>query len=287
VVNHPPTVSIFTPTNGASFMTPAAFTVAADALDTDGYVTNVEFFSSITNKLAETTNTAPAVIPVTNLSVGTYTFTAVATDNLGLRGTSAPVTISVILQLPITVVSAIHLNPQTGLYEETVRVTNPTGSILNAVRVYVRNLSSGARVYNASGTNGAPYVESHNQVAPGSSVDFVIEYYVPSRVTPTRTLDAQLVPVNEGGGVTAVGTLTHVDRLLKLSDGSMLVEFLSISNRIYYMEYSSDLKSSWQTVQPALTGNGTRIQWIDNGQPKTESFPSTVPVRFYRIVLLP
>src|ERR1017187_9013232 len=167
-INHPPTVSILSPTNGAIFISPADFTVLADAEDVDGTVTNVEFFLWATNKLGEVTN-EPYFTILTNVLTGTYLFTAVATDNLGARGTSAPVSVTVIDRPPLSVVSAMHLDPATGLFEETVRVSNPMYSALNAVRVYASNLLSGQIVYNASGyTNGIPYVQSHETIPPGS-----------------------------------------------------------------------------------------------------------------------
>src|ERR1019366_6528325 len=137
-INHPPTVSILSPTNGAIFISPADFTVLADAEDVDGTVTNVEFFLWATNKLGEVTN-EPYFTILTNVLTGTYLFTAVATDNLGARGTSAPVSVTVIDRPPLSVVSAMHLDPATGLFEETVRVSNPMYSELNGVRVYVSN----------------------------------------------------------------------------------------------------------------------------------------------------
>jgi hypothetical protein len=69
-------------------------------------------------------------------------------------------------------------------------------------------------------------------------------------------------------------------------NSTFLVEFLTISNRLYSIQYSSNLRS-WKDAQPAVTGNGTRIQWIDNGEPKTESTPAATPARFYRVILLP
>jgi hypothetical protein len=71
-----------------------------------------------------------------------------------------------------------------------------------------------------------------------------------------------------------------------LPNQTFLVEFLTISNRLYSVQYSSNL-TTWKDAQPAITGNGTRIQWIDNGQPKTETPPSTTSARFYRVILLP
>jgi uncharacterized protein YegL len=286
-VNHPPTVSIISPTNGSVFIAPATFTLAANAQDVDGVVTNITFFQAVTNKLGETTNTLPGLIFLTNQPIGSYTFTALAIDDLGARGTSAPVSVSVIGEPPLVVLSAIHLNPQTGLFEQNVRVLNPTYNSFYAVRVTIGNLTNGTVVYNPSGfTNGIAYVQSHGPVPAGSYVDFVIEYYIPSRIIPAPGLHAQLVPVNNAIGGLTVGFPQHIDRGLWLPNKTYLVEFLTISNRIYSVQYSSDL-TTWRDAQPAIVGNGTRIQWIDNGQPKTETLPAAQTSRFYRVVLLP
>jgi len=143
-------------------------------------------------------------------------------------------------------------------------------------------------VYNASGTtNGIPYVQSYGAIPSGGYADFVIEYYSPSRVAPNPTLVAQLVTPVQGGNTAVSGLPVHIDRAIWLRNSStFLIEFLTITNRIYYVEYSSDLQV-WKSALPAVTGNGTRIQWIDNGEPKTESAPAITPSRYFRVVLLP
>jgi hypothetical protein len=279
-----PAVSLLSPTNGAVFVAPAEFTILADARDTNGIISRVEFYSS-TNKIAAVTNGAPYFVLVTNLAAGSYTFTAIATDGCGNAATSAPVTITVLAQPPLTIIAAMHFNPQTGLFEQTVRVNNPTYTSFDAVRVYVYGLTGGATVYNPSGTdNGVQYIQSFGPIASGSYVDFTIEYYVPSRVAPNPTLVPQLVPPSTRAS--AVGVGQHINRGAMLPDKTFLIEFASISNRLYAIQYSKDLVN-WETAQPALTGNGTYVQWIDNGQPKTESSPAITPVRFYRLLLLP
>ena len=267
-------------------MAPATFALAALGEDTDGVVTNLQFFQ-FSSKLGET-NINPGVVMLTNLPAGTYNYTATATDNLGARGTSAPVTINVLSAPPLSIVSALHLNPQTGLYEQTVRVYNPTYYSFDAVRVLVGNLASGMTVYNASGTtNGIPYVQSYGAIPSGGYADFVIEYYVPARTTPNPVLTAQLVSPVQGGNTAVSGIPQHIDRAIWLrGNNTYLIEFSTVTNRIYYVEYSSDLKE-WKNALPLITGNGTRIQWIDNGQPKTESAPAVTPARFFRIILLP
>ena len=189
-VNSPPTVSIVSPTNGAVFIGPATFTVAATAADVDGTVAMVELFSG-TNLLAKLTNGEPYFVTLTNVMAGTYKFSARATDNLGSTGVSQTNLVTVATELPTTFAVSMHLNPRNSLYEQTVRIYNPTYKPFPAVRVYISNLSPQVRVYNISGVeNGLPYVQTYPNatVAPGSFVDLVIQYYATGGVVPNPTL---------------------------------------------------------------------------------------------------
>lgn len=114
----------------------------------------------------------------------------------------------------------------------------------------------------------------------------MIEYDTALRIKPSPTLRAELVGAADGGGGSEIGAGQHINRGIKLPDKTFLIEFATIANRVYYVQYSSDLKI-WKTAQPGITGNGTWIQWIDNGQPKTESAPATTNMRFYRVIVLP
>jgi len=107
--NAPPTVVIANPTNNAAFTAPANMTITADASDSDGSISRVEFFDAA-DKLGETTN-SPYSLAWSNVAAGTYTLTAKATDNLGATATSAPVTVSITnaTALPVAIVdSAIN-----------------------------------------------------------------------------------------------------------------------------------------------------------------------------------
>jgi hypothetical protein len=288
-VNHPPTVTIVNPTNGTVFIAPANFTVLAEAFDIDGTVTNVQFYYATTNFIGQSAST-PYCTVLTNVPSGTYTFTATATDDFGATGNSTPVTIAVIDRPPLTILSAMVYNPQTDLFQQSVRVSNPTYSTYDAVRVYVYGLTNGTRLYNATGTNnGIAYVESHAAIAPGTSVDFVLEYLSPIRVMPNPNLRAELVGLSVGaiiGETGLFGIQRHINRGVWLPDRTFMVEFATTRNRVYYVQYSSDLKT-WNTAQPGIVGNGTWYQWIDNGQPKTLSVPAATSMRFYRVIELP
>ena len=88
-VNSPPSVQLTSPANGASYTAPATIALAASASDPDGTVAQVAFYSGQT--LIGTDTTAPFSLSWTNVAPGSYTLTAVATDNLGATKTSAPI----------------------------------------------------------------------------------------------------------------------------------------------------------------------------------------------------
>jgi hypothetical protein len=91
--NVPPTVTLTAPANGATFTAPATVTLTASASDSDGTVAKVDFYAGSTP--LGTATAAPYGYTWTNVAAGTYTLTAVATDNLGATTTSAAVTVTV------------------------------------------------------------------------------------------------------------------------------------------------------------------------------------------------
>ncbi len=91
--NNPPTVSITSPANGAVFTAPASIPINATASDSDGTVTKVDFYQN--GSLLGTDTTSPYSFTWSSVAAGSYSLTAVATDNLNKTGTSVPVGITV------------------------------------------------------------------------------------------------------------------------------------------------------------------------------------------------
>ena len=91
IVNALPFISITNPLTGAAFLAPTQVVLKAAASDTDGSITNVQFFSGAVS-LGNIT-TAPFNFTNNNLAAGNYTFTAKAQDNFGGATTSAAVNI--------------------------------------------------------------------------------------------------------------------------------------------------------------------------------------------------
>ena len=91
--NTPPTVSLTSPANGASFTAPATIDLAATASDADGTISKVEFYSGTT--LLGTDTSAPYTFTWSGVPAGTYTLRAAATDNAGASTQSGTVSVTV------------------------------------------------------------------------------------------------------------------------------------------------------------------------------------------------
>ena len=91
--NQPPTVSLTSPANNATFTAPASITIAANAADSDGTVAKVDFYNGAT--LLGTATASPYSITWSNVAAGSYSLTAKATDNSSASTTSAAVNITV------------------------------------------------------------------------------------------------------------------------------------------------------------------------------------------------
>jgi len=93
--NQPPFAVITNPVDQATFYGPTNITIEADASDSDGSISKVEFFRGAT-RLGEST-ARPYRLTWTNVPPGSYVLTAKATDNRGATFISAPVNVYVII----------------------------------------------------------------------------------------------------------------------------------------------------------------------------------------------
>lgn len=91
--NVAPTVSITSPANGATFAAGANITLNANAADSDGSVSKVDFYQGST--LLGTDTSSPYSFTWNGVAAGSYALTAKATDNGGATTTSAAVNITV------------------------------------------------------------------------------------------------------------------------------------------------------------------------------------------------
>jgi parallel beta-helix repeat protein len=91
-VNAPPTVALKNPLSG-TYAGPGYFAVRADAADSDGTISRVDFLAN--GQLIKSTDAAPWLVSWREVPVGTYTVQAVAYDDKGASTASASSLVSI------------------------------------------------------------------------------------------------------------------------------------------------------------------------------------------------
>lgn len=142
-----PTVAITSPASGASFSTPASFSVAADATPgTGATIAKVDFFDGA--NLVGTVNSAPYAITVSNAAIGPHSFTAIVTDSRGATATSNAVAVSVLFgQASISVDAGIDgssVADAVAVITGTVQVPSNSGVSVNG---FVGNVTTDGRFF--------------------------------------------------------------------------------------------------------------------------------------------
>lgn len=180
----------------------------------------------------------------------------------------------------------LRLERATGLMLQKLSFTNTSGVSLQGLRLVLSNLASGVTLYSSSagkalGTFEVLYTKA---IAPNETVTFDLVYHDPKRratasIQPVIKAQALEEAVPTPGPVT--GTNVPLLRVQKLAQGPAL-EWNSKAGSTYVVEYSDDAGKTWSSAVHRLTSRGTRLFWIDRGQPETFSKP-VVGTRSYRV----
>jgi hypothetical protein len=196
-------------------------------------------------------------------------------------------------QLVAVTNSAQTTNFQNGFIEQNILLSNIGTNAVAAARVVVTGLTTN-RLYNAVGTNnGSPFVVYNAALDTNQSVNLLLQYSVANRSAFPFTNSqlhpfAVIVPDLTPPAVVAVSTNINITRILRLSKGSILLEWPTVTNRIYTVVYSDNiLFSNAMIAPPSIVAPANRTQWIDYGPPTTVSHPTNAPIRFYRVFLNP
>lgn len=182
-------------------------------------------------------------------------------------------------------------NPQNGLVEQTITVSNTGPVSVPAARVVVSGLSSQQLFNNVGTNNGNPFVVYASTLAAQQSVNLLLQFFATNYFTLTNSqLQAYAVPVPNLAPppVSATSTNLLISRIMTLSNGNVLIEFPSIVGRTYTVVYSDNvLFSNAMIAPPSIIAPANRLQWVDYGPPTTISAPTNASVRFYRVILNP
>jgi GH35 family endo-1,4-beta-xylanase/co-chaperonin GroES (HSP10) len=159
-----PVVSLTAPANNATYAIGATVTLTATATDPNGTISSVAFYNGTT--LLGTVTTAPYTYSWTNVAQGSYSITAVATDNSANQTTS-------------TAVSIIVGNPQTQL------VNN--GEFDNGTTGWTLQNNSGATGTMSVVTNGNLSGTNSLRICPSTNPG-TLEWHVQvSETTPIQS----------------------------------------------------------------------------------------------------
>lgn len=216
-------------------------------------------------------------------SSGVSMLTVEVTDSAGEKVVQTlSVTLPILPAPSLAASSSITMNRQTGLWEHRVTLKNDGQRAIGGFEATVAGLPAGACLWNASDClSGAPVAGYYQPVSPGEQVTLVLEYYSPSRtavINPQVTLGTALprTPQTSPPGGLAV------DRVAPVTGGGILVEFTAVPGRSYMLQYSSH-GMDWIDSPIPVRAAGTRVQWIDQGPPRTLTPPTAENQRFYRV----
>ncbi|MFD0895930.1 DUF11 domain-containing protein [Luteolibacter ambystomatis] len=213
----------------------------------------------------------------------------------GNNSDTDPVSVGTLTPTPAQVGTTGVLNRQTGLFELTVNVTNTTPLPINGFRVHVDYASYIAaypslRLYNATSLTPDPYVDYAYPVAVDATVPVKLLFYTSTRTFPNPFnpgLTVEILPVSAVAGPPGPGVQP---RIVKLANGTVLLEFDSIPGHWYRVRYSATMApNSWYDCPVPIQANANRTQWIDDGAPFTSISPAdpSVTTRFYLVNEVP
>jgi len=208
--NSPLSISITNPVNNALFAAPAHITINASASDSDGTVTQVQFFQG-TNILGVATG-APYNLAWTNVTSGTYALTARASDDQGLVSTSGVVPVVVDIPPSISLQPANQTVRQgsNAVFTVTATGTAPLSYrwLLNRTNFLAGATNATLTLTNVQLTNTGNYysVVVTNVVGSVTSSNAVLTVLVPPSITSQPTNQTVTQGDNATFTVTAAGT---------------------------------------------------------------------------------
>ncbi|HTD67271.1 MAG TPA: hypothetical protein VK846_12145, partial [Candidatus Limnocylindria bacterium] len=274
---------------------PANIHIVAQALDPDGWVTQVEFFAN-SNSLGVITQNFIVEPPPgqlqtfdlrwTSVPVGDYILTAVATDNHGETACSEPVKIRVVNTPSIPTVTIVAR-------DSYAREGQPTNTATFRIHRDCCTNSALTVWYEISGTasNGADYVSIGNSVTISAgrySTPVVIVPVDDARPEAIETVILQLQQPPTGSPIltyhigqpeAAAAIIVDNDRPMPVSqrllDGLVHLCVPAVDGTCYRIEASTDL-ANWEVVcRNTVTGN--TIHFVE---PRSRELAR----RFYRVV---
>ena len=266
--NVAPSVSLTFPANNAVFTTPVDITLTASASDSDGSITNVEFFDG-TTKLGEAA-TSPYSMIWTNAPAGSHSLTARATDDGNATSTSTAVAITVNVPPPVPSLSVNDVTVGEGAGTATFTVTLSAASSQTVTVQYATapgtastsdyTTTSGTVTFTPGQTTQPVVVSLVNDILVESAETFTVGLSSPTNATITdgsgqaTITDDDVAPSLSVNDVTVgegAGTATFTVTLSGASSQTVTVQYATAPGTASTSDYTTS--SGTVTFNPGQT----------------------------------
>lgn len=201
------------------------------------------------------------------------------------------------------VTNGFVLNPQTGLFYQTLSITNTGAADVQSVRLTLDSLvpnlpGENIFVYGISGTDssGKKYIQYNYPLGAGQSMNFTVSIQSPSRRGAVATYSASpSAPISEPSVPAGSIQLNPIGPIIPQIYGGkdkLLINFNSVLGSKYGLQYSDDAGSNWHSwygdnsTLYFLTAGANIVQLVDFGPPHT-MYTSSPLTRIYKVYKLP
>lgn len=285
-INIPPVITLTSPSDGESFIEGVEIILQAEASDSDGFVSKVEFYQNAT--LLGDDNNSPYTYEWNNFQLGTYVITAKVYDDLGLTINSESISINIVEppnQFPSIEITSPN-NNNTFIEGDNITVTvsaTDTDGSISSVEFYNGNEFLGEDfsepyefIISNSNTGGysltAKVIDDDNAVTTSEPISITVN--PPANIPPEITITS-----HENSEVVTYGS----DILLTVdatdSDGYITkVEFFSGDSLLGH-DSTAPFEYTWSDVDSG-TYDLTCIAYDDDGD-STPSSTTSIFVNIY------
>lgn len=293
----PPEVTITAPTNGLVLPYGSIIPLSATATDISDTVTNVAFFRELT-KLADDSS-APFAFAWSNAPAGTFALRALATDDSGVWGTSAPVSITILAPLGANAFS-IKVNFQTnasplaaGYLADAGHVFGDRGNGFSYG--WDQDNTANSRQRNSANSPDSRYDTFNHLQKPGGGILWEMAvpngpYQVrivsgdPDFFDGTFRLNVEGALVVNGAPASSTRWVEGIDSVI-VNDGRLTVSNGNgaVNNKICFIEITSLLTQPWMITSGIVSNSafGLMLEGADGGNyviEATTDFVTWIPV---------
>lgn len=266
--NQPPTVTLTSPSEGATFASGATVTLRADASDPDGKIVSVLFLTDGSFAIGTVTE-PPYQVDWKSLTQGSHTVYARVTDDRNAVTTSAPVHFTVAANLPPTVSLTAPADGATFGAPATINLaataSDPDGAIAR-VEFYSGTMLLGADTsepftYDWSGVGAGTYsltaraYDNSGAMTASSTVSVIVAANVPPTVTLTAPAAAAdyYAPATVSLAATASDPDGSIARVEFRADGAVVG---SAAIAPYAVTWTDVPAGTYAITATAYDGNG-------------------------------